>query len=85
MSEAIMRCKMRANWVKQSMSAEGKVESEEINFQAVYGNEGTENAKWAKWTPSAQFSITVNNPEAFGRLSKGGEYFVDFIPVEKPA
>jgi hypothetical protein len=85
MADAIMRCKMRVNWVKQSMSAEGKVESEEISLQAVYGPEGSENARWSRWTPSAQFSITVNNPEAFGRLSKGGEYFVDFIPVEKAA
>jgi hypothetical protein len=53
MADAILRAKMRVVSVRLSKEADGSISSEEVNLQAVYGNEGTENAQWAKWTPAA--------------------------------
>jgi hypothetical protein len=59
------------------------VEQETVELSAVYSSDpNSENAKWSKWTPSASFSITINNPAAIGKLSRGHEYYVDFIAVE---
>lgn len=82
MLQAIMRCKMRVNSVRHVINADGSTESEEVDLSAVYGPEGSENAQWAKWTPNAGFKVTINNPAAFNKLSKGHEFFVDFTPVE---
>lgn len=78
----ILRCKMRVQSVAQYKNEDGSVGSEEVKLQAVYGAEGTDNAQWSKWTPSANFSITINNPDAFDKLSKGHEFYVDFTPAE---
>ena len=78
---AVTRCKMRVSSVSRSMNDKGETESETVKLSAVYGTGETENAKWSKWTPSADLSITISNPGAIGKLSKGHEYFVDFIPV----
>ena len=82
---AVLRCKMRVESVARSMAADGvTVESESVKLCAVYGKEGTENAQWSKWTPSASLSIQINNPLAIGKVFKGGEYYCDFTPVPPP-
>lgn len=78
---ATIRCKMRVNTVTQSKNPDGSTESEKVDLTAVYGDT-PENKEWSKWTPSASTSITINNPDAFGKLSKGHEFYVDFIPVQ---
>lgn len=78
----ILRCKMRVNDVLQRRDNDGTVSQEIVTLCAVYGAEGTENAKWSKWTPSADFKIFINNPEAMNKLSSGHEYFVDFTPAQ---
>ena len=44
------------------------------------GAEGT-NKSWSKWTPSAQLSITITNPDAIDAFEKGRAYDLDFTPV----
>lgn len=74
---SIMRCKMRVESVKHVKKSDGSTESEEVQLRAVY--EGSEeNKQWSKWTPSASFLITINNPDAIGKLSSGHEFYVDF-------
>lgn len=79
--EPILRCKMKSQEVVQAMDEDGKPGQERVKLQAVYGNEGTANKEWSKWTPSANFEIYINNPAAFGKLSRGGFFFVDFTPA----
>lgn len=79
---SVLRCKMRVTSVAHYKDENGATSQEEVKLQAVYGAEGTDNAQWSKWTPSAQFSITINNPNAFNQLSKGHEFYVDFTPAE---
>lgn len=83
MNGAVVRCKMRVEEVTHEINADGSVNQERVKLCAVYGKEGTENAQWSKWTPSASFSISISNPDAMNKLSKGHEFFVDFTPVPK--
>lgn len=81
MDNAMLRCKMRVASVTQNLDGEGKVEYETVKLQAVYGREGTKNQEWSKFTPQADFSITISNPAAMNKLSKGSFFFVDFTPA----
>ena len=77
----ILRAKMRVNEVIHSIEPDGSVGQESVKLTAVYAEEGP-NAEWSKFTPYAKFEITINNPDAFNHLSKGHEFYVDFIPAD---
>ncbi len=77
-----LRAKLRVSEILLQKDPDGKISQERVKLSAVYGEPGTENAQWSKWTPSANFEIYINNPEAMGKLSAGHEYFVDFTPAE---
>jgi len=76
----VLRCKMRVAEVLHSKKPDGTTEQERVKLAAVYGEKGP-NAEWSKWTPSATFEICINNPEAFNKLARGHEFFVDFTPA----
>lgn len=82
---SVVRCKMRVSEVSQVKNPDGTTQYEKVKLSAVYGQEGTENAEWSKWTPSANFEIQISNPNAYGKLSSGHEFFVDFTPAAAPA
>jgi hypothetical protein len=77
----ITRCKMRVALVLTRETTEGHIEQEQVTLVAVIGDANSENGKWSKWTPAATFDITITNPDVFGKLSEGHEYFVDFSPA----
>lgn len=83
MEHATLRLKMTINSVKKNTDGNGNVTSEEIHLSAVYGLEGSPNAQWSKWTPSASLTMQVNNPEAFDKVRPGQFMFVDLIPTDK--
>lgn len=81
---SVLRCKLRVARVIHELNSDGKTTMEKVTLQAVYSDkEGSENAKWSYWTPSATFDISISNPEAYGKLSTGHEFYVDFTPVEE--
>jgi hypothetical protein len=82
---SVLRCKMRVGQVTHVKNADGSTSQEQVQLTAVYGPEGSANADWSKWTPSANFTICINNPDAFGKLASGHEFYVDFTPAEVPA
>jgi hypothetical protein len=69
----MLRAKMYVTSVTQDLDAEGKVEAELVKLSAVYGDEGSENADWAQWTPYASLEMQITNPE----------FYVDLVPVEQ--
>ena len=78
--DAVLRCKMSVISVKHNIDAMGIVDSEEVELCAVYtGSE--ENKQFSKYTPSASFKINISNQLAFNKLSRGHEFYVDFIPA----
>ena len=80
---SVLRCKVRVSEVLHSKDADGTTSQERVKLQAVYSQDAeSENAKWSKWTPNANFELYINNPDAFGKLSSGHEFFVDFTPAD---
>jgi len=78
----MLRAKMRVSEVALIKNDKGEIVSERVKLQAVYSNDpANENSKWTKWTPSANFDIQIDNPDAMNKLSSGHEYFVDFTPA----
>lgn len=75
----MLRAKFRANSVKLSDYGQGS-KSEEVSLGAVYAN-SPENKEWAASTPSGQLAMTISNPNAFGQIVAGREYFIDIIEV----
>jgi hypothetical protein len=80
---ATLRLKMSIASVKSGCDQSGEKTSEEIALQAVYGPEGSANARWSKWTPSANLTMYVSNPDAFGKVLPGQFFFVDITPTDK--
>ena len=80
--ESMLRCKMRVREVTHLKNPDGTTQQEHVKLSAVYGGEGSENEQWTKWTPFADFTIHISNPQAFNRLSSGHEFYVDFTPVD---
>ena len=84
MEGAVLRLKMMVNTVKTVHDHEGEPYQQELALSAVYSNkEGSANAQWSKWTPSASLSMTVSNTAAFGKLKPGQFVYVDLIPTDK--
>ena len=60
---------------------------EQLSFSAVCKNEAypddgsDENNTFAQFTPSAELTMLVNNPELNGEFSIGDEFYVDFTAV----
>lgn len=52
-----------------------------VVLSAVNG-EKAENKSWAKYTPSGQLTMSIDNPEAYDAFELGKEYFLDFTPAE---
>ena len=77
----MLRCKLRVTKVTHNKEADGTTSYETVELMAVYGNT-EENKQWSKYTPSANFNITISNPEAMNKLSAGHEYYVDFTPCQ---
>ena len=81
MARPTIRCKLRVAEVSHIIEADGSVGYETVKLSAVYGQGDSENAHWSRWTPNASFSITISNPDAFGKLTKDHEFYVDFTPA----
>jgi len=81
---AALRLKMMVNSLKTIHDNEGQPQQQEIALSAVYSNkEGSANAQWSKWTPSASLTMLVSNPSAFGKVLPGQFVYVDLIPCDK--
>jgi len=81
---AVLRLKMMVNTVKTVHGNEGEPYQQELALSAVYSNkEGSANAQWSKWTPSASLTMAVSNTAAFNKVKPGQFVYVDLIPTDK--
>ena len=77
-----MRAKMVIRSIQQSEGCET------LDLGAVCKNEGydenglDENNTFSKFTPAADLSMTITNPELLGEYNQGQEFYVDFLPVK---
>ena len=76
-----MRAKLKVTNVVSHPTAD------RITFCAVYKENGyppdgsDEDNTFAKWTPSADLQMTINNPELLGKFTVGQKFYVDFTPA----
>ncbi len=82
-----MRAKLQVSQVEQFKNAEGVVMSERVMMRAVaaksYPLDGADDDNtYAKWSPSADFTISIANPALFGVHTVGDKFYVDFTKAE---
>lgn len=66
-----------------------KVSSIQLKLTAVCGKpfdaEGnSEDNSFAKWTPSADVSMSITNPALFSSFKRGQKFYVDFTEAPEP-
>lgn len=83
-----MRAKLQVGFVQQHFSDQGrtKVSSEALTMHAVcatkYEGVGAdEDNTYARYSPSAQLTINIANPDLFGKFKAGDRFYVDFTPA----
>lgn len=75
---ATTRAKFHCNSVEQfNANGEGQ---RTYRFSAVYDDGIPENQRYAKYTPSGELRIQVDNPAV--SFEPGKAYYLDFTPVE---
>jgi hypothetical protein len=79
---AVIRGKFRVVRVTRHMDDKGEVESEMIGLNVVT-DDSAENKQWSKWTPAGALEMTITNPAAYGKVTRGQEFYIDLISVEK--
>ena len=73
----ILRAKMSVDSVLSACDYLGDKQSEHIKLRAVYGQEGSSNAQWSKWTPNGSLELSITNPDAWGKVLPGQFFFID--------
>ncbi len=73
-----VRCKMQLVEVTQSAWS---TQSRVMKFRAVYDQAIPEDQRFARATPSAELTMTVDNPGAVDQLTLGTFFYVDFTPA----
>ena len=53
-----------------------------LQFEAIYDDSIPEDRRFAKATPSATFTMQVDNPAALEEFKIGKFYYVDFIGID---
>ena len=81
-----MRAKMYVSGL--SPTNDDVTTSQTVAFAAIAKREGypedgsDENNTFARFTPSAAATFTINNPALVGKFNLGDTFYVDFTPVE---
>ena len=59
------------------------ISARKFRFVAEYDHKIPEDLQYCKYTPSAEFVMTIDNPFLVANLIPGDTYYVDFTKVEK--
>lgn len=82
----MMRAKMQVSMVKKNVGHDGKVTGEELTMHPVCGSFGpqgeSEDNTYARYTPSGELKLTVNNPDLMDKFRPGQKFYVDFTVAE---
>jgi hypothetical protein len=74
-----VRAKFRCNSI-ESFAPAGTEGTRSFRFSAVYDDGIPENQRYARYTPSGELRISVDNPGV--TFEPGRDYYLDFTPVE---
>jgi len=70
-----MRAKMKVNSVKL-------IDNGEILEMQPVTNGTVEDNTYSKYTPSGNLTLTISNPDLYGKFKPGHKYYVDFTVAE---
>jgi len=79
----MMRAEFRVTSVEQFKSGE-TVTTEQIKMMAVtdapFNPDGeSEDNSFARWTPSGELSMSITNPNLFGKIKQDQKFYLDFV------
>jgi len=77
--------KMLVQEVTQKAYSYGGPLEEEVKLSAIYDSANPEDNSFAKATPRATLTMTIDNPEARGILQAGRQFYVEFTRVKDAA
>lgn len=82
-----MRAKLQVGSVFAHRNDAGETNSETVTFFGVAKSDGypadgsDEDNTFARWSPSANFQISIANPALHGQFEPGQKFYVDFTPA----
>jgi hypothetical protein len=88
MKQTTMRAKLLVQSVAIQKDDKDQTVLEAVRFCGVTKSDGydelglDEDNTYAKYSPDAEFKVTILNPALFGKFQYGQKYYVDFIPAE---
>lgn len=83
-----MRAKFKIDDVKDFTKTSGKITSQNLVMSAVipnkFGEDGeNEDNDFARWTPSGELTILINNPDLIGAFKRDDKIYLDFTKAEQ--
>lgn len=80
----LMRAKMVIRSIEQYEGGTEKLNMSAIGKPSGYDDDGKdEDNTYANFTPMADLSMSINNPDLHGKFKPGQEFYVDFTPVDE--
>lgn len=77
-----VRAKFQLQEIRQHAGAGAKaLVLKTLVFRPQYDNTIPEDRRFAKASPSGEFTIWVDNPAALEQFELGAHYYIDFNPV----
>jgi hypothetical protein len=81
-----MRAKFSVVSIQTHRNQTDEIYQEDLVFQAVTEtpfdeNGNSEDNTFAKWTPTGHLSMSIQNPNLFGKFYAGQKFYLDFTPV----
>lgn len=81
MSNSVMRAKLQVREVTKGAGYE-VLKMNAVGPKTAYPADGSdEDNTYARWSPQAEFSIHINNPNLHGKFAVGDKFYVDFTPA----
>jgi len=71
----MIKAKMHCHYVQKSEGVET------LHAHPVYSG-SEENKSFSQATPSGNLSLTITNPEAFGVIKEGQDFYLNFTPID---
>jgi hypothetical protein len=78
----MMRAKMQVRSVTTYGDTQQNVHMAAVTTQPFGPNGESEDNTFARYTPMAELTMTINNPALLGKLTEGQKLYVDFTPAE---
>jgi hypothetical protein len=76
-----MRAKLQVSDVQSTATSE-RLSLRAVGKSGGYPADGSDDDNnFARWTPSAELTMTINNPELLGKFKAGDKFYVDFTPA----